>query len=175
MILMEGRTMGMRLFLATAVLLAATTPALAQQQPQQAAPQAAGQQQPQLTPEQREQIARQDAEMTQAALAVMQLVDTNRIGEIWDGASAVMKQAVSKDDFIRQITLDRNRLGSVTGRGNAVVTRSQGQEGSGIPPGLYINVHVPTQFASQQQAVRELVSFRLDEDRTWRVSGYTLR
>src|SRR5690606_35396138 len=53
----------------------------------------------QLTPEQREALARQDAEMTQAALKVMQLVDANRIGEVWDGASAAMKRLVGREEF----------------------------------------------------------------------------
>lgn len=163
----------MRILLAAAALAACTT-ALAQQPPAQPS-QAAPAQQAQLTPEQQAALARQDQEMSLAALQVMQLIDANRIGEVWDGGSAVMKRVVTRDEFIRQITLDRNRLGAVVSRGQPVVTRSQGQEGSAVPPGLYINVQTPTQFASQQQPVRELVSFRLDEDRVWRMSGYSVR
>ena len=32
-----------------------------------------------------------------------------------------------------------------------------------------------TRFANSAEPVRELISFRLDEDRVWRVSGYSLR
>jgi uncharacterized protein DUF4019 len=32
-----------------------------------------------------------------------------------------------------------------------------------------------TKFANAPQPVRELVSFHLDNDKTWRVSGYSLR
>lgn len=161
--------MKMPRFLLVAALCMAAAPAFAQQPAAQAA------QAPQLTEEQQAQLARQDAEMTQAALQVMQLVDANRIGEIWDGASPVMQQAVSKDDFVRQITSDRSALGAVSGRANPAVSRTQGQAGSPVPEGLYINVQSATTFANQPQPVRELVSFRLDDDRTWRVSGYTLR
>lgn len=129
----------------------------------------------QLTPEQREALARQDAEMTGAALRVMQLVDGNRIGEIWDGASAAMKQAVTRDEFVRQVTIDRNRLGAVSSRASPEVSRSLFPAGQPVPEGLYINVRSATTFAGQAQPVRELVSFRLDEDRVWRVSGYSLR
>ena len=162
-------------FLLIAASFAACASAVAQQPAPQ--PQAAAQQaQQQLTEEQRAQLARQDADMTQAALQVMQLVDRNQIGEVWDGASAVMKQAVTRDEFIRQITSDRTALGAVSGRANPAVTRTQGgQEGGTVPAGLYINVASATTFANQPQPVRELVSFRLDEDRTWRVTGYTLR
>lgn len=158
--------------LVVAAAFAVTTPALAQQ-PSPAPAAAAAE--PQLTEEQRAQLAQQDAEMTQAALQVMQLVDANRLEEIWDGASSVMKQAVAKDEFVRQIAADRSALGAVSGRASPQVTRTQGQAGSGVPEGLYINVQSATSFANQPQPVRELVSFRLDEDRTWRVSGYTLR
>ncbi|MDH5829621.1 DUF4019 domain-containing protein [Luteimonas sp. M1R5S18] len=129
----------------------------------------------QLTPEQRAALAKQDAEMGQAALQVMQLVDANRIGEVWDGASAMMKQAVTRDEFIKQVTIDRNRLGAASTRANPQVSRSLFRAGQQVPEGLYINVRSATKFANQAQPVRELVSFRLDEDRVWRVSGYSLR
>lgn len=157
-------------FLLAAALFAVCTLAVAQQPAQQPAPA-----QPELTEEQRAQLAQQAADMTQAALQVMQLVDNNRTGEIWDGASPVMKQIVPKEEFIRQITSDRTQLGAVTGRANPVVTRTQGAEGGEVPAGLYINISSTTTFANQPQPIRELVSFRLDEDSVWRVSGYTLR
>ena len=55
------------------------------------------------------------------------------------------------------------------------VSRSLFRAGQQVPEGLYINVRSATTFASNAQPVRELVSFRLDEDRVWRVSGYSLR
>lgn len=152
---------------------------LAQQPASQAAaaapPAAAQPTMEQLTPEQRAALAKQDAEMSQAALHVMQLVDGNRIGEVWDGASAAMKQMVSRDEFIKQVTIDRNRLGAVASRGAPEVSRSLFRAGQQVPEGLYINVRSATRFANGAEPVRELVSFRLDEDRVWRVSGYSLR
>ncbi len=162
--------------LSTVAALALSGTALAQQPA--SPPQAAGAQQPameQLTPEQRAALARQDADMTQAALQVLQLVDGNRIGEVWDGASAAMKQMVGRDEFIKQVTIDRNRLGAVASRGTPEVSRSLFRAGQQVPEGLYINVRSATRFAGSAEPVRELVSFRLDEDRVWRVSGYSLR
>jgi len=159
----------------TLVALALCGGALAQQPapaPQQAAGQPAMEQ---LTAEQRAALARQDADMTQAALQVMQLVDGNRIGEVWDGASAAMKQSVARDEFIKQVTIDRNRLGAVSSRADPQVSRSLFPAGQQVPEGLYINVRSATTFSNQPRPVRELVSFRLDEDRVWRVSGYSLR
>jgi hypothetical protein len=169
-------------FLLSAALLACIGTASAQQaQPSQPAPRPQAQQpaarpaQPQLTPQQQAQLAKQNADMTQAALQVMQMADANRIGEIWDGASPAMKRLVTRDDFVKQVTIDRNRLGKVATRGKAVVSRAQYPAGAKVPQGLYLNVAVPTRFANSKDPVRELVSFRLDEDKTWRVSGYSLR
>ena len=47
--------------------------------------------------------------------------------------------------------------------------------GAAVPEGLYINVSFPTRFANSAQPVRELVSFRFDEDQVWRLAGYSLR
>ncbi|HJR72901.1 MAG TPA: DUF4019 domain-containing protein [Luteimonas sp.] len=176
------------LFLSAALLACASASVMAQQsQParapaqQTARPAAQTQparpaaQQPQLTPEQRAALAKQDADMTRGAQQVIALVDANRIGEVWDGASPTMKRLVSKDEFVKQVTIDRNRLGAPAGRGQAGVSRSQFAAGGQVPAGLYINVSFPTKFAKAPQQVRELVSFHLDDDKTWRVSGYSLR
>ncbi len=166
--------------LPTLAALAFSASVLAQQpsQPRPATPPAAPASAPQaeqLTPEQRAALERQNVQMAQAAQQVMQLVDANRIGEIWDGASAAMKRTVTRDEFVKQVTIDRNRLGAVSSRANPAISRSMFKAGAQVPEGLYINIATPTKFANQPQPVRELVSFRLDEDRQWRVSGYSLR
>lgn len=173
--------MNQRLLLSVALLACIGTASAQQAQPSQPAPRPQAQQQParpaqpQLTPQQQAQLAKQNADMSQAALRVMQMVDANRIGEIWDGASPTMKRLVTRDDFVKQITIDRNRLGKVATRGKAVVSRAQYPAGAPVPQGLYLNVATPTKFANAPQPVRELVSFRLEDDKTWRVSGYSLR
>lgn len=165
----------LRLSLSAALLVAFASTASAQQPAAQPAAQPGAAVQQTLTPEQQAQVARQDAEMGAAALQVMQMIDGNRAGEVWDGASTTMKSAVTRDEFVQQLNIDRNRLGAPTKRDQPVVSRSQFRAGEAVPEGIYINVASPTTFASQPQAVRELVSFRLDEDRTWRVSGYSVR
>src|SRR5690606_41743578 len=100
---------GFRLVLAASLFASAAASA---QQPVQ--PPAVQTQQ--LTEEQRVQLAQQDAEMTEAALQVMALVDADRTGEVWDGASQVMKQSVTRDDFVREVSNDRRALGAVSGR-----------------------------------------------------------
>ena len=132
-------------------------------------------QQQQLTPEQRAQLARQDAEMSKAASQVVQLVDGNRIPEVWDVASSVAKAVVPKDAFVAQIAADRKKLGAPAERKQVAITRSAYGPGAQVPAGNYINVVYATKFANAPKPVRELVSFHLDNDKTWRVSGYSLR
>ena len=164
--------------IALAAVLSACMGAVAAQQPAaqpQQQPQQSQQPQQQLTPEQQEQLARQDAEMANAAQQVVQLIDADRVGEVWDLSTDTVKRMVPRDSFVQQVSADRTRLGAPAERGQPVVTRTQFQEGGEVPAGLYINIAFPTRFANNAEPVRELVSFRLDEDQVWRVSGYSLR
>lgn len=142
--------------------------------PARPAPAQAATQQP-LTPAQQAQVKRQDEEMGRAALQVAQLVDQNKMTEVWDGASSVAKGVVTRDDFVRQIAADRQKLGAPAARQQVGVTRAAYAAGGQVPAGNYINVVYATKFANAEKPVRELVSFHLDDDKTWRVSGYSLR
>lgn len=128
-----------------------------------------------LTPEQQQRLSQQNAEIAQAALRVAQMVDANRLGALWDGASAVTRKAIARETFIEQVGRERAQLGAPVGRGAASVTRVEYGPGARVPQGLYVNVSFPGRFANAAQPVRELISFRLDEDRNWRLSGYSLR
>ena len=166
-------------FVLIAAMLASTTSASARQpvQPARAPllqPQPPVKQQ-QLTPEQQAQVTRQNAQMGKAAAQVIQLVDQNRTAEVWEGASVVAKSVVSKDNFVRQVSSDRQKLGAPSERKQVGVTRAAYAAGGQVPAGNYINVVYATRFASTPKPVRELVSFHLDNDKTWRVSGYSLR
>lgn len=160
-----------------AALVACSGVAFAQQPAppaRQPTPASAPQQQ-KLTPAQQAQLAKQDAEMGKAAARVVQLVDGNKTAEIWDGASKVAQGVVTKQAFITQIANDRKKLGAPTERKQVAVTRAAYAAGAQVPAGNYINVVYATKFANAPQPVRELVSFHLDDDKTWRVSGYSLR
>lgn len=156
-------------------LLLAFAGAASAQQPAQPARAPAQNQQQQLTPEQKAQVARQDAEMTSAAARVVQMVDQNKAAEVWAGASPVAKGVVAVDEFVKQIALDRQKLGALTERKQLAVTRAVYPAGGQVPAGNYVNVVYASKFANAQQPVRELVSFHLDNDKVWRVSGYSLR
>jgi hypothetical protein len=129
----------------------------------------------QVSPQQQAALKKQDAEMADAAQQVLALVDAGRTGEVWDGASAVMKRLVPRDEFINQVGSDRDRLGKPVDRGEPGVSRTQFPAGARVPQGMYVNVAMPTRFLKSPGPVRELVSFRFDEDRIWRVAGYSVR
>jgi hypothetical protein len=154
-------------------LLLSSSIALAQQAATPAP--AAAAQQPPLTAEQQAQLARQDSEMSGAAAQVIQLVDQGKMAELWDGASPVAKAVVTRQDFVTQVSADRTRLGAPTERKQVAVTRAAYAAGGQVPAGNYINVVFATRFANVAEPVRELVSFHLDDDKTWRVSGYSVR
>ncbi|GAB3061508.1 DUF4019 domain-containing protein [Stenotrophomonas tumulicola] len=130
---------------------------------------------PALTPAQQAALEKQNAEMQQAALRVAQLVDGNRAGEAWDGASTVARKAQKRDEFLKIVGADRARLGALVGRGQPSISRVKYNGDATVPEGLYVSVTFPTRFANSAQPVRELVSFRLDEDQVWRLSGYSVR
>lgn len=125
-------------------------------------------------------------QMVKVAVEVAQMIDQNKIGEIWDEASPIAKAIVPKDDFIKQITADRAAVGPLTSRelGGVSSSVSDGKAAKGakktkgVPPtpaGTYISVAFTTRFTTNTEPVRELVSFHLDDDQKWRVAGYTLR
>jgi hypothetical protein len=128
-----------------------------------------------LTPQQQAQVQKQDQEMAAAGLKVATLVDAGRAAEAWKGASEVARRAVTEQAFVAQLDGDRKRLGALVSRGQPVVTRVKYKAGAAVPEGLYINVSFPTRFANSAQPVRELVSFRFDDDRIWRLAGYSVR
>ena len=129
---------------------------------------------PALTPEQKAQLEKQDAEMAQASLRIAQMIDQGQTGNVWDQSSSIAKQTANRADFIQQISADRAKLGAPSTRKLVAVTRTQSTGGK-VPAGLYINASYATQFAHAKQPVRELISFHLDSDHVWRLAGYTVR
>ncbi len=150
-----------------AALLIAAAAVHAQQQP---APQAG---QPPLSPQQQAQLNQLAKPIAQAALQTAQQIDQGKFGEVWDGASSSIKPLVSRDAFVKGIAADRKTVGALKSRNFAGESASVNP--AGAPPGTYMNVQFATQFANTKQPVRELISYHLDADNKWRVSGYTLR
>jgi len=125
--------------------------------------------------EQQVRLERQDEQFRLAGWQVMHLVDFGQMGDLWDQASLIMKNLVTREEFVRQLVTTRIRLGTVVERSRPIVTRSASDGSNQTPQGLYLNVMSITRFAHHPEPVQELVSFRLDEDQTWRVTGYSVQ
>jgi hypothetical protein len=126
-------------------------------------------------PRRQERRSESDEDMIAAAHQVVALIDAGRAQEIWEGASPAVRRIVPRAEFLMQVEADRARLGAPVSRGEPTVSRERYVAGGRVPQGEYVNIAFPTRFATTDAPVRELVSFRLDEDRVWRVSGYSLR
>jgi hypothetical protein len=142
------------------------------QQAQQAAQNGAQQG---LTREQQAALDKQDQDIAQVALDIVRMIDAKRAGEVWDDAALVGKRVISRDDFIAKVTQDRSALG-VAGMRMPMGVRHMRYDGTGnMPKGAFVNVSFDTQFSNAPQSVREMVTFMLDADNTWRFVGYAIR
>ena len=120
-------------------------------------------------------VSEHDAILLTAARQAAQMVDQGQSPRLWDGASIVAKKAVGRDQFIQHVSQVRAQLGTVVSRGKGSISRVEYGQGAQVPAGLYVNVSFPTRFARADQIIRELVSFRLDEDKVWRLAGYHIQ
>jgi hypothetical protein len=176
---MTPRTLLLCLALSPCAALAQTPqampPATGAAQPQVGSSSAAAPSQAPLTADQQVQLKKQNADMTRAAQQVVDLIDSNRANEVWAGASPAVRAVVPEKRFIEQVAADRSKLGAVARRNQVDIGRARYPAGGKVPEGFYATVVYATEFANQSKPVRELVSFHLDEDKTWRVAGYSLR
>jgi len=114
------------------------------------------------------------AELASAGAGVLKLIDESRFGEVWNAASPVTQQSVPKDKFNAEVARLRQPLGAPAQRVWIQLSRQQVSAGAGSMAGQYLSIEFETRFASGQ-VKHELVSFRLDDDKLWRVAGYVVR
>ncbi|MFM9925799.1 DUF4019 domain-containing protein [Variovorax sp. H27-G14] len=123
--------------------------------------------------------AAQDVEasdIVRGGMQALQMVDTDRAGELWDGATPATRKRMPRADFTGQIAKSRAPLGAPKMRTWVAVNRQVVTDTDGDTAGQYVSVEYETRFASKPDGtLRELVSFHLDRDRVWRFSGYVLR
>lgn len=139
---------------------------------QQPASQAKAQQQ--LTPEQRAAIQKRNETLVKYANQILAMIDNGQIGEVWDQASEVAKKAVTRDKFVDAVKAARAKLGAAKGRKIVAMYQSTSDGKKQLPAGTYVNIRYQSQFADSTQPAVELVSFHLDSDQRYRLSGYTV-
>jgi hypothetical protein len=105
---------------------------------------------------------------------VVQQIDSNQYVDVWQNAAPFVKAKIPQDQFVTGIHQSRQALGAVIRRSWGAVTRVRYTGQAGIPDGLYANVDYATALANGR-LVSELLSFQLEEDGTWRLTGYVPR
>jgi hypothetical protein len=113
-----------------------------------------------------------DALVSQAQ-ATFRQIDARAGAAVWDSASPLMQNALKKDAFLARIENDRADMGPIAGRMWTGITRTfnPGTGTDRIPAGNYVNVSFLAQDGNGK-LLNELISFRLENDRTWRMTGY---
>jgi len=116
----------------------------------------------------------QDAEKTavETAEAWLVLVDQGRYGDGWESAASYLKNAVSKEDFMKSLTAARMPLGNVKTR--QLKSKEYRTSLPGAPDGEYVIIQFDTSFENKKVAV-ETITPMLDKNGTWKVSGYFIK
>lgn len=127
-----------------------------------------------LSKEQQAALDKQDQDIAQAALNIVRMIDESKMSEVWDDASPVAKQIISREAFQQRIANDRALLGA-PGMRMPLGVKHFRYDGSGnLPAGAYINVSFDTQFSKNSRSALEMVTFILDSDNIWRFAGYSV-
>jgi hypothetical protein len=107
-----------------------------------------------------------------AAESWLALVDDGKYGESWDAAADYLKNAVTKDAFVKSMNAARKPLGKLKSR--EVKSKEYRTSLPGAPDGEYVVIQFKTSFENKKSAI-ETVTPMLDKDKKWRVSGYYIR
>ena len=112
------------------------------------------------------------------AIATAQALDAGGAGQVYDTGSAALKASTTRQQFTEAVASTSARTGGVVAREWSRVERvrvappAEGANAPAVPGGNYITVYLLARTASGT-AHLEQVSFRLDEDNQWRLSGVT--
>ncbi|MBM2770794.1 DUF4019 domain-containing protein [Burkholderia anthina] len=122
--------------------------------------------------------AQSDGESADALLhdadIVFKLLDAGQYRAVWADSAAFVKARIQPDQFVADIQHARQSVGTVTHRGWAQITRIRYANVATMPDGLYANLDYATTLASGA-TVFEKLSFRLDDDGRWHLTGYVPR
>jgi len=116
---------------------------------------------------------RDDREILAASERWLGLIDSGKLGAAWDGGAKLLKQAVTRNDWIKGIGDARKPFGKLASRNRERFARTH--KIPGAPDGDYAIIEFTASFENGKRAV-EQVTWMLDADGgIWRVSGYYIR
>ena len=100
------------------------------------------------------------------------LVDAGKYEVSWNEAAGFFKNAVSKQDWQKQMEAFRQPLGALISR--KLKSKQYAKTLPGAPDGEYVVIQFETSFENKKSAV-ETVTPMMDKDGQWRVGGYFIK
>lgn len=107
-----------------------------------------------------------------AAADFLQLVDADRFAESWQQSASLLKEKITEDQWVEQLTKTRRIAGAHKSRSQEEITYSTGAKDS--PEGEYILLIYASSFENKAE-VKEMVTVMHDSDQRWRVAGYFIQ
>ena len=106
-----------------------------------------------------------------AAVEFLQLIDSGRYAESWESAANLLKEKVTRDEWVEKLTGGQARSGDLVERTEKSASYSTTAQDS--PDGEYILLIFESRFQKTGN-IEEYVTVMLDAGR-WKVAGYFLQ
>ena len=107
-----------------------------------------------------------------AAEKWLSMVDEGKYSDSWQGAAEYSRNAINQEQWNRSLQAVRKPLGEVVSRQMKTATYKTSLPGA--PDGEYVVIQFDTSFENKKAAI-ETVTPMMDQDGTWRVSGYYIK
>jgi hypothetical protein len=113
-----------------------------------------------------------EEEAQKVAEAWLALFGQGKYGECWDGAAALFKDRVKREQWENMAAQVNGRFGPNKSR--TLESAQLTNQAPGAPDGEYVILQYAAAFAKKANAI-ETVAPMKDPDGVWRVSGYFIR
>jgi hypothetical protein len=118
----------------------------------------------------------QDSDKEKTAVSAaekwLSMVDEGKYSDSWKGAAEYLRNAINQEQWNRSLQAVRKPLGKVVSR--QMTTAIYKTSLPGAPDGEYVVIQFDTSFENKKAAI-ETVTPMMDQDGTWRVSGYYIK
>ena len=118
----------------------------------------------------------QDSDKEQTAVLAaekwLRMVDEGKYSDSWQEAAEYFRNAINQEQWNRSLQAVRKPLGEVVSRQMKSATYTTSLPGA--PDGEYVVIQFDTAFENKKAAI-ETVTPMMDQDGTWRVSGYYIK
>lgn len=111
----------------------------------------------------------------QSAQGVLNRLDRGEVEAIYQSSSVVLQNATTLEQFRAAMNGRTQQLTNAVRRDWASIARSNiGQSSPSIAPGFYVTTTFQVVGRPGTPTLREVVTFRADEDRVWRLAGVAI-